>query len=530
MHLSTYLKRTNDWLFVHKRKALIILNIISAYFLISKIYDIYWLTEDSFISFRVIDNAINGYGLRWNINERVQVYTHPLWLLYLTGIHFIIRNIYLTALVGTAIALAGFFLIAYKFLDRTKQIILASLLVNSYSFLEYASSGLETSLNYALLIYYFAIYIFSFHKADGTKKNVLLSAAFGLANAGLVVNRMDNVILILIPTLAWLFERVRDKKSLPLLFGFALGTTPFFLWSAFSLFYYGYIFPNSYYAKTMVDFKDVRLAWCLNYYRYAADRDVFLLITQLLAVIAVFITKNAKKMYVPLLLSFVIQPFYVYKVGADYFGGRWITSTFLIASLILAQLLPKFKKVKNIQALAGIVVLGILGFNLNYSKIWSKNPFIDVATGQVVQRYGGTIDERFSLGGFTKISNCLGDGICYQFHPLWNGAKEYAQKNPPYLIAYAVGVFGYAAGPSLHIIDAQGLGDAFLARMPGEAVHPGHYPRIVPEGYPTGNTSKFSPEQKALYKEVYLLTKADLLDRERLDFLKRKLLLQTGSL
>ena len=40
-----------------------------------------WVAEDAYITFRVIENAFSGYGLRWNIHERVQVYTHPLWML-----------------------------------------------------------------------------------------------------------------------------------------------------------------------------------------------------------------------------------------------------------------------------------------------------------------------------------------------------------------------------------------------------------------------------------------------------------------
>ncbi len=39
-----------------------------------------WLCDDAYISYRVVDNFVNGYGLKWNISERVQAYTHPLWL------------------------------------------------------------------------------------------------------------------------------------------------------------------------------------------------------------------------------------------------------------------------------------------------------------------------------------------------------------------------------------------------------------------------------------------------------------------
>ena len=42
-----------------------------------------WVSDDAFITFRVIDNFVNGYGLRWNVDERVEVYTHPLWMLLL---------------------------------------------------------------------------------------------------------------------------------------------------------------------------------------------------------------------------------------------------------------------------------------------------------------------------------------------------------------------------------------------------------------------------------------------------------------
>ncbi|GAC1425699.1 MAG: hypothetical protein NVSMB6_26330 [Burkholderiaceae bacterium] len=46
-----------------------------------------WVTEDAFITFRTVDNALSGLGLTWNPGERVQTYTHPLWFgLLLTGI------------------------------------------------------------------------------------------------------------------------------------------------------------------------------------------------------------------------------------------------------------------------------------------------------------------------------------------------------------------------------------------------------------------------------------------------------------
>ena len=56
-----------------------------------------------YITYRTADNFINGYGLRWNVAERVQMYTHPLWMFLFTAVYAIGRNAYYAS-VGLAIA------------------------------------------------------------------------------------------------------------------------------------------------------------------------------------------------------------------------------------------------------------------------------------------------------------------------------------------------------------------------------------------------------------------------------------------
>ena len=53
-----------------------------------------YVNEDAYITMRTVDNFVNGYGLRWNIAERVQTFTHPLWLIMITTIYFFTQNIY----------------------------------------------------------------------------------------------------------------------------------------------------------------------------------------------------------------------------------------------------------------------------------------------------------------------------------------------------------------------------------------------------------------------------------------------------
>ena len=62
------------------------------------------VTEDAFITFRVIDNALHGHGLVWNVGERVQPYTHPLWALLLLAVSAVSGEIFHTSL-GLSLAL-----------------------------------------------------------------------------------------------------------------------------------------------------------------------------------------------------------------------------------------------------------------------------------------------------------------------------------------------------------------------------------------------------------------------------------------
>src|SRR5512140_3396429 len=55
-----------------------------------------WYGDDVFITMRVIDNFLHGYGLVWNVGERVQAITHPLWLFMLTPVYAVLKDPYQT--------------------------------------------------------------------------------------------------------------------------------------------------------------------------------------------------------------------------------------------------------------------------------------------------------------------------------------------------------------------------------------------------------------------------------------------------
>ena len=48
-----------------------------------------WVCDDAYISFRTVKNFLSGYGLTWNISERVQVYTSPFMLFIMIIVSFL---------------------------------------------------------------------------------------------------------------------------------------------------------------------------------------------------------------------------------------------------------------------------------------------------------------------------------------------------------------------------------------------------------------------------------------------------------
>ncbi len=69
-----------------------------------------WVQEDAFINFRVIGNLLAGHGPVFNIGERVEVYSDPLWMFLLAAGHALVPFIsleWLSVLLGMGGTVAG---------------------------------------------------------------------------------------------------------------------------------------------------------------------------------------------------------------------------------------------------------------------------------------------------------------------------------------------------------------------------------------------------------------------------------------
>src|SRR3954465_1123585 len=102
-----------------------------------------WLDDDAYITFRTVDNFLHGYGLRWNVADRVQTYTNPLWMFVMTAVARVTHDVYYTSLgLSILLTIAVFVLMLSRVAASVPfAIFAASVLLLSKSFIEYSTSG-----------------------------------------------------------------------------------------------------------------------------------------------------------------------------------------------------------------------------------------------------------------------------------------------------------------------------------------------------------------------------------------------------
>ena len=147
---------------------------------------------------------VHGYGLTWNVSERVQSYTNPLWLLLFTPFYFVTQNGFYTALFfSMAVSTCAVVLFVWKIARSDVAATLGVLtLTFSVAFVDYSTSGLENPLTHLLLgLFIWVYWTREVSVGSEARRSVagiegvpwLLSFLASLA----ALNRMDTILLFL---------------------------------------------------------------------------------------------------------------------------------------------------------------------------------------------------------------------------------------------------------------------------------------------------------------------------------------------
>lgn len=458
-----------------------------------------WFTDDAYFSFRSVDNFINGYGLTWNVTERVQGYTHPLWVLLLSLFYFFTHEIYLTTIVvSLALTLAVTWLIIFRF-DKNHWRGLAAILLLTLStaFIDYSTSGLENPLSHLLL----GIFLLLFLRKQRNPRS-LFWMAFVAALAA--VNRLDTV-LFYAPALA--YEWWLQKDRLPAVGTIALGFAPLIAWEIFSIVYYGFPFPNTYYAKAQNYVELGQEVWAgLNYFLFTLKFDPL----TWAVIVAAFVTtiwQRHKKALV-IVIGMLLYLLYILQIGGDFMGGRFLSAVYLAAVvLLLVYLFPKLRAKQAWGGLVAVVVLSLLA---------SSPPYFLYAKNFQTARWNGAVDERmiYIHTNFLRVDDLYEfnsnpqynflNRAAYFARSLWRGTlfrfeaehdwvdlgrelRAQAEKEGQLTLPQgANGFTGYYVGPQVYLVHGLALTDGLLARVPpiyNPNWRSGHFMRRIPPGY-----------------------------------------------
>lgn len=544
-----------------------------------------WISEDAFITFRYVNNFVKGYGLVYNLGERVQGYTHPFWmflivigaLLHLDLVYWIV----ILGLVFNAITIAIFyqtiknrpnFNIAFAIFFLT--------LYSSASFVDFQTSGLESSLTHCLLM--FIIWI-AFSARE--KKLFLISLGSGL----LLFNRLDQLPLIA-PIVIYIFFKEKDpfmKKTFLLI----QGSLPIIIWEIFSLIYYGFLLPNTYYGKVGVLSFDYYIYHGLL---YLLDFLIFDFIGAGMMIIAISMISistgrnwkaSDKKLFL-FVIGCLIHIVLVVCIGGDFMRGRMLLSSFFtiiaVFSISIADYTPKNpedhfpnvdlpRKVSNKSKLilGGCIIIQIIFYIMMFTTTRIENNAYYIPILFAFWEFGSlvyiflhqkqyfkffiissvlflAISRAYLEVSTMKFSNGMAwerkvfpdnsflyymdKGVNSYFAAQGIQYREQALNGSIVIVHGNMGMLGYYAGENVTIIDLLGLTDPFLARSPhapNTDDRIGHIIRyMAPEYelervYGIETETWTDPQAQAMWHDIKLITQGELFSEERWDAMFR---------
>jgi arabinofuranosyltransferase len=361
-----------------------------------------WVADDAFVDLRVAENLMRGYGPLYNVGERVEGYSNPLWVLLL-------------AIVGKPFELLGsgraplewiavFLCLALAFVGVTAGMLGARRLwraagetgpifaVGGFAvvvlmpFWDFATSGLEIGLSLSWLGVSFFLLASQIQKID---RKVPRAIAVFLGLGPLVRPDLALYTLCFLAAEQWLVRRRRWEAWLPVLFWAALVPVAY---QIFRMGYFAALVPNTAIAKEagvsrwdqgwiyLRDFADPYLLWVpaallletyvLDLKRLSAERRW-----------------DVAAVVVAPVVAALLQVVFVTRVGGDFMHGRMLLPAFFALTLPVACV-----SLRRHWAFAALLALWVV------PTIWLRVPYLgrDATTGEAgfAPRNIGIAEER----------------------------------------------------------------------------------------------------------------------------------------
>jgi arabinofuranosyltransferase len=380
--------------------ALGVLAVILYYY--SKTFD--FIQDDSFITFRYVKNFTEGNGLVFNIGERVEGYTCFLWVILLSGVKSLGFNFIsasqVLGIISSMFTLLFTYLISTKIFPKDKgaafnlvfSLAAVTLLAVNGSFAFWAVSGMETGLFGCLIT--LGIYLYLRELKDNSDSIPLSSLVFFFAaltrpegNLIFAVTVLHKIIYTLKykkTDIATPANHLYSKNNLLWLGIFAVPALIFMIWR-YS--YYGYLMPNTFYAKTgsSLEYYSAGLDYTWTFLKSYGFYGLFVLIA-----LYTLTSKERIFSYLYLVMIFVVFTLYVIFVGGDVlrpnrFFVPILPVFFILVQEGLAMLTGLFDKKREmvIGAIVGIAIVGGFSYYTYNNEAQILKGYADLEKGLV---------------------------------------------------------------------------------------------------------------------------------------------------
>jgi len=422
-----------------------------------------WVTEDAFITFRMVENLYSGSGYTFNPGENVEASTHPLWAAVLIIVRGLGAPIEIGSVgLGLLFSLVGIGLLLRRS-ARAGAIPFAVLALCSMSgFRDFATSGLEFSLTFLLIVLFY-------QELD----RPISAAPFynGFLLSLMYLNRPETGLFYVYYSVFLFLEVIRQTdrsvaSRFKTLLLWAMPTLIPIAYHVFRWFYFDALFQNPYYAKAGLSSNvEQGLKYLANCLLYSPGALLALLL--LAGGIALHKPRSLLKPveFNRLLRDsglFVILTIYVIRVGGDFMAFRlWLPEAVMLCLLVdrFFLRLPEsplfqFSPAKTAMAYGVFLMFALIPTPTSQGYIADEREiYLHMGAGRVI----GWQNSPWAVRGheFGRLQECLG----YETFWITN-----SQAHARCLQGVGLGYVGLEAGPLVKIFDEQALSDRGLAR------------------------------------------------------------------
>lgn len=449
-----------------------------------------WVDEDAFINFRVIENLLGGHGPVFNVGERVEVYSDPLWVFTLAGLHEVLRFIdlaWLSVLLGLGCTGGGMVLAgrAVQRLGTSRgegTVLPVGLLMFSVvaGVWEFVTSGLEMGMVFLWIGLFFWLLVRLEERREGVTLCAFVAGLGTLVRPELVLMSVVDLVALALVVAApgWRGPTgVLRRYLLPLAAAVALPAA----YEVFRAAYFAMVEPNTGLAKA------AGASWWSQGFTYLwnflAPYTLWLpLALAVVLMVPVYGRWWRRKDRVGLVVA--ACPFvagladvgYVTHVGGDYMHARLLLPGFFALCLVVFVGMGRLRTLL-VLPVAGICVwsvvcAGWLRYIPPQGSFSAKTIFISNERNNWITATGNAhpitaADYAHALSGkagalFHRLAITTPQGrqrmvvITNPYAPISAAAVRPARSALPFTLAVnvpAIGVIGYLSGPKVYIFD-----------------------------------------------------------------------------